>query len=276
MMGMNAAKDKNGKMGIMLITEVMIMKKIWIAPLACMILAGCGAEQDTETESTASSSSAVKQGCDAFEECAAASAASAETAADFKEEYEQYNGTTNDSGKTYRTITIPSDNPMVMTDAQDVVKRIENGDTFYVYFGDALCPWCRSVIETAISEAEEAGITEIDYVDIWDEEGNELLRDSYEVKDGSVVKKDEGTEAYQTLLQDFDSLLDEYEVSGEDDKEYDTGEKRIYAPTFVYIKDGKAEKLVTGISEKQEDAWGELTDDILQDEQDIFSDFFNN
>lgn len=250
------------------------MKKTWFVPFVCAALAGCGTVSASPGASSASS--AVKQGCDAFEACVGSSASPAGEGSDFKTEYEQYNGKQNDSGKTYRTVDIPSDNPMVTVTAEDVVKRIENGDTFYVYFGDALCPWCRSVIETAVSEAQKAGVSEIDYVDIWDSEGNEVLRDSYEVKDGKAVQKQVGTEAYQTLLKDFDSFLEEYTVTDDNDQKYDTGEKRIYAPTYVYIKNGRAEKLVTGISEKQTDAWGELSDDILQDEQNTLTDFFNN
>ena len=252
------------------------MKRTWYLPLLCVALAGCGSTSSAAASSASSSSSeaAVKQGCDAFEECVGSTASSEETAS-FKEEYEQYNGTENDSGKTYRTVTIPEDNPMKTVSAEEVVERIENGDTFYVYFGDALCPWCRSVIETAIDVSQDAGVDEIDYVDIWDESGNEVLRDTYEIQDGETVQTGEGTEAYQTLLQELDSVLDEYTLT-DDDNEYDVGEKRIYAPNYIYIEDGKAVKLVSGISDSQEDAWGELSDEMLQDEKDIFTDFFNN
>jgi hypothetical protein len=250
------------------------MKKSWLLPLICVLTAGCSTTSSGSTSTASSTQAAVKQGCDAFDECSTSGSAEADDTS-FKTEYESLNGQTSDSGSTYRTVTIPSDNPMVTVTAEDVVSRIENGDTFYVYFGDALCPWCRSTIETAISEAQDAGIDEIDYVDIWDDEGNEVLRDEYELQDGEAAETYAGTDAYQTLLEDFDSLLDEYTLSDDDGNEVDVGEKRIYAPTYIYIENGKAVDLVTGISDQQEDAYGELTDAILQDEQEIFSGFFS-
>ena len=52
------------------------------------------------------------------------------------------------------------------------------------------------------------------------------------------------------------------------------GEKRIFAPNFVYIENGLAKKLVSGISEKQTTASGELTTEIREDELRIFNEFF--
>ena len=54
------------------------------------------------------------------------------------------------------------------------------------------------------------------------------------------------------------------------------GEKRIYAPNFIYIKNGKPIKITEGISDKQKDSREELTDEILNDEEELFNEFFNN
>ena len=67
----------------------------------------------------------------------------------FKQNYESLNGKENKYGGTYRSVTIPENNPFVYTTATDIIEKIENNETFYVYFGDELCPWCRSVIEKA-------------------------------------------------------------------------------------------------------------------------------
>jgi hypothetical protein len=58
-----------------------------------------------------------------------------ESAIAFKEDYESLNGTTNDSGKEHRTISIDKDNPYETVDASKIVELMENGETFYVYFG---------------------------------------------------------------------------------------------------------------------------------------------
>ena len=76
----------------------------------------------------------------------------------FKEDYENMNGVMNSNGKIHREVHIPSENPIVISDAAEIVKMIENEESFYVYFGSKLCPWCRSVIEKAIEVANNNGI----------------------------------------------------------------------------------------------------------------------
>lgn len=197
-------------------------------------------------------------------------------ALEFKEEYESLNGTTNKSGKEHRTINISKNNPFHKVEQKDIVKMIEDKETFYLYVGDPLCPWCRSVLEKSIEVAKENKVKEIYYIDIWDDDGNEILRDKYELKDGTLVKTINGTEEYNKLLEYFDIVLTNYTVSDSDGNKIETGEKRIYAPNFFYIENGKVIKLVEGISDKQKDSREELTKEILDDEQKIFEEFFNN
>ena len=192
----------------------------------------------------------------------------------FKSEYESLNGKTNSSGKEHRTVSIPEDNPFVYTSASDIVEKIENGETFYVYFGSKLCPWCRSVIEKSIEVAKKKGIETIYYVDVWDDEGNEILRDKYTVENGEAKKIKDGTKDYYKLLDLFDSVLGDYTLSDEDGNEISTDEKRIYAPTFIYIKDGKVTRTTDGTSENQKDSREDFTDEILKDEEELFNKFF--
>ena len=195
----------------------------------------------------------------------------------FKEEYEALNGQVNAAGKEHRTISIPADNPYVKVTAKDIVDKINNGETFYVYFGDPLCPWCRSVLEKSIEVAKQNNVKTIYYVKVWDEEGNEVLRSKYKLDDSNnielVVK---GTDEYYILLEKFGSLLSDYTLSTSEGEKIQVGEKRIFAPNYVYVKDGKPIKLEEGISEKQTDSRGELTEEILKDEEDLFNAFFNN
>lgn len=194
-------------------------------------------------------------------------------AVEFKNDYESLNGKTNASGKIHRTVNINNRNPFITTTAEDIIKRIENNETFYVYFGDALCPWCRSVIESAIESALIANINTIYYVPIWDKEGKEILRDKYLVIDGELTLETEGTDSYKKLLSVFDSLLKEYTIKNGEET-INTNEKRIYAPNFIYVKSGKAIRLTTGISEKQTDSRGDLTEEIKDEQFELFIDFF--
>ncbi len=197
------------------------------------------------------------------------------TTVSFKEDYESVNGKENKSGKIHRVVTIPEDNAFEEVDAKEIVKMIENKETFYVYFGSRLCPWCRSVIEKACEIASLRGISKIYYVDIWDDEGNEILRDKYSLDDNNKpVFEKEGTPDYQKLLTYFDSFLRDYTLTSEDGNTVNIGEKRIYAPNYIYVENGTIKKLVTGKSDKLTDSRGELTEEILQDEEKVFDDFF--
>lgn len=192
----------------------------------------------------------------------------------FKEEYESLNEVSQ-NGITYRSVSIDEDNPFIYITAEDLLDKMDEEEAFYVYFGSKLCPWCRSVIEKAIEVAKEKNISKIYYIDIWDEEGNEILRDKYILDSNNQPKQTiKGTDAYYELLKRFDDILNNYTLIDEEGNTIEVGEKRIYAPNFVYIKNGIAKDLVEGMSDKQEGYNSELTDEILADEETIFRNFF--
>ena len=194
----------------------------------------------------------------------------------FKEDYEKLNGKENKSGKIHRTVSIDEANPFVEVSAEDIVKKIANNETFYVYFGSTLCPWCRSTIESAIKVAKENNIETIYYVDIWDDEGNEILRDKLEVdKKGKVKVAKEGTESYYKLLDYFEEYLRNYDLTDSNGKAVESNEKRIYAPNYMYIENGNIKKLTNGKADSQKDAREELTETIKNEQLTKFRDFFN-
>ena len=198
-------------------------------------------------------------------------------AIEFKEEYEKLNGIVNKNGKEHRTITLSENNRFVKTTAEEIVKKIENEDSFYVYFGSNLCPWCRSVIEMADKVSRENDIDKIYYVDIWDEDGNEILRDKYIVNSNNKIELSvEGTDSYKKLLEYLGELLEDYNVTDNNGESISTGEKRIYAPNFFYISKGKATRITTGTSPLQKDSREELTEEMLKDEEEMFDKFFIN
>ena len=192
----------------------------------------------------------------------------------FKEDYEKLNGQTNASGKVHRTISIDEDNPFAEVSADDIVKKIENKETFYVYFGSTLCPWCRSTIESALKVAKEKNIKKIYYVDVWDENGKEILRDKLEYKDGNLVKTIEGTESYYKLLEYFKGFLRDYDLTDDKNNKVETNEKRIYAPNYMYIEKGEIKKLTNGKADSQKDSREELTDTLKDEQLAKFREFF--
>ncbi len=197
----------------------------------------------------------------------------------FKKDYESLNGTTNKNGKEYRNLNISKNNPIIIIDAKTLVKMIENEESFYVYFGSKRCPWCRSVIEKALEIATENDIDKIYYVDIWDDEGNEILRDKYTIDDNNnKVEVNEGTKEYFKLLEYLNDVLPEYTYAANKNggAKLEISEKRIYVPLFVYLAKGKPIRTTSGLSDKQTDSREELTTEILQDEEKLFNDFFIN
>lgn len=194
----------------------------------------------------------------------------------FKKSYESLNGVVSKSGKEHRTVHIDKNNPYEEVKPEDIIEKINNKETFYVYFGDKLCPWCRSVIEKSIEIANKHKVKKIYYVSIWNDDGEEILRDKFEYQNGELKKTVEGDKNYYQMLKVFDNYLSDYFVTTEDGNKIDTKEKRIYAPNFIYIEKGVPKKLTTGISSIQKDSREELTEEILKEEEKLFNDFFNN
>lgn len=195
----------------------------------------------------------------------------------FKEEYESLNGTkTSYSDSNYRSVNISKRNPFVYSTADDILDMINNKETFYVYFGSSYCPWCRSVVEEAINSSIYNKIDKIYYVDIWDGFHNEILRDTYEIdSEGNVRKTKNGTGTYYKLLKKFDNVLEDYTLTDDSSREVTVGEKRIFAPNFIYVENGKAKRSTTGISDKQSGSGDKLSKDILRDESKVFDKFFS-
>ena len=83
-----------------------------------------------------------------------------------------------------------------------------------------------------------------------------------------------GLDYNHNTLTYVDSVLDDYTLTTQDGDEIRVGEKRIYAPNFIYVKNGTPLKLEEGISSKQSTSNQELTEDILKDEEELFTKFF--
>lgn len=193
----------------------------------------------------------------------------------FKEEYEGFNGEKNDYFE-YRNLSINEENSIIYSSVEEIVQKIENNETFIVYFGDPECPWCRSIIEQAINSANDNGISKIYYVRIWNGFHNEILRDVYELGQDSPVLKEKGTDSYYKLLKYFDKLLKYYTLTNKNNKTIQVNEKRILAPNFIYINNGNPIDLIDGISSKQESYNSDLTEEILKEEKEKFDRFYQN
>ena len=169
----------------------------------------------------------------------------------FKEEYEKKNGEKNEKYNVVtRTLNIP----------EDIVKKINNKETFVVYFGFSDCPWCRSVVEELINVAKDNHVEKLYYVDVKE------LRDVKELdEENNIITSKEGDEHYMELIEKLESVLEDYTLTDSEGNEISAGEKRIYAPNIVGVAKGKPTEMVTGESEKLTNPYGELTDEMREE-----------
>ena len=187
----------------------------------------------------------------------------------FKEEYESQNGKKSKSGKENRKVSIPEDNPFVYTTAEEISKKMDNKETFIVYFGFSTCPWCRSIIEELIKCAKDSKVDKIYYVDVLD------IRDTKELdEEGNIKTTKEGTKGYNELIDKMSNVLSDYTTTTEEGEEISLEEKRIYAPNVIAVVNGKATKLEEGISEDLKDPYMELTDEMKKDTYNSFKCIF--
>ena len=178
----------------------------------------------------------------------------------FKDEYEALNNTENNYGKTNRTVSIQEDNPIVYKTAEEIVDKINNKETFVVYFGFPSCPWCRSMIEELIKSAKDNNQEKIYYVDVYE------IRDTFELnEEGMPEKTKEGTSGYNELISLMSDVLSDYTLTNDAGEEINVGEKRIFAPNVVAVVSGKAEKMIEGTATNLEDPYGELTDEMKEE-----------
>ncbi len=185
----------------------------------------------------------------------------------FKQEYESLNGTKNDSDKEYLDVNISDKASIYYKTDEEIVQVLEKG-TGVIYFGFNTCPWCRSMIETLINTAVDNKITDLYYVDVKD------IRSSYSVVKKELKKDVLGTEGYYKILELLDDELTPYKIT-EGKKEYDTNEKRLYAPTVVVVKNGEIVGFHEGTVDSQEDPYLGLNDDEKEEIAKIFEEMFS-
>lgn len=168
----------------------------------------------------------------------------------FKEEYESLNN--KDSGYKnykYKKVSIEKNNNIEYLTSNELIYKIDNQETFIVYFGYNECPWCRSIVENLLKVAKDNKIKKIYYLDIKD------LRDEKTLdKDKNIVINKKGTEDYYDILDRLDNVLDDYKI----DDVY-MKEKRIYAPNIVAIVNGEPQQKTEGIPENYKNPYIEMT-----------------
>lgn len=173
-----------------------------------------------------------------------------------KEEYESLNGSEASNGYTYPEISLEDNNPFIYASIDDAIEVLNDG-TGLIYFGYASCPWCRN----ALNVLQYVNVKEILYVDLSD------ARDVYEIVDGVLTKTKDASNGYYKLLELLDSVLDDYVID-----EVSVGEKRIYVPLVVGVKEGNIVGSHTGTVDLNDGqtAYDALTNDQQEELKEVY------
>ncbi len=158
----------------------------------------------------------------------------------FKEEYESLNNTVRDSdGASYNNVDIPIDNPIKYIDVKEALDVLNSKEAI-IYVGANWCPWCRNAVPVLFDVCKDYKVDTVYYLNLDND------KSAFEIKDDDLVKTKDGSKEYYELLDKLDDVLEEYTLTSQDGKVYNTGEKRIYMPFVIGIKDGKVVSNHTG------------------------------
>lgn len=178
----------------------------------------------------------------------------------FKEEYETLNNKEASLGRKYKELELSESNPIKYSNYDELLDIIEN-KTGIIYLGFPECPWCRTALPVLFEAAKENNIDTIYYLNIRNE------RDSYVVEDGKLTyaldgngNEIKGSEGYFKLLEALDEHLSDYVISV-DGETYEVGEKRLYAPSVIFVRDGKVLGIQVSTVESQTDGYEPLTEE---------------
>jgi len=190
----------------------------------------------------------------------------------FKEEYEKLNGTIAYSDIKYPSLDISIDNPIKYSNYDEIIDVIKN-KSGVIYLGFPECPWCRSALPVLFDVAEDNDIETIYYMNIKNE------RDSYVVEDEKLVyaldeegNEIKGTKGYFKLLEALNGHLSDYVINFED-KDYEVGEKRIYAPSVIFVKDGEVLGIHVSTVSSHESGFDPMTDEQYDELYSIYEDY---
>lgn len=190
----------------------------------------------------------------------------------FKMEYENYNAKETRYGQTYQTLEISKKNKIKYSNYEEIINIINKG-TGIIYLGFPECPWCRTAIPVLFDVVEDNSIDTIYYLNIKND------RDSYVVEEGKVQyaldengNEIKGSEGYKSLLEELDEYLDDYTITV-DGKTYEVGEKRIYAPSVIFVKDGNVLGIQVSTVSGQKSGFDKLTEEQYEELYNIYEDY---
>lgn len=185
----------------------------------------------------------------------------------FKKSYESLNNTIRQSdGATYNSVSIDKKNPIKYVSVAEALDLFDDQKAI-IYVGANWCPWCRNMLSPMFDVAKKLDIDTIYYLELDDD------KSSYEIQDGALKKVSNGSESYYKLLDKLKDYLRDYELKDKDGKAYPTGEKRIYMPFFITIRNGSIVE-AKGISRTLEDGQNKYSEMTDKQYDELYNEFY--
>ncbi len=188
----------------------------------------------------------------------------------FKNDYEKLNST-----EQNREIKVSLDNNVKYISMNDANKILDS-ESGVIYFGFAGSPWSRNAVPVLIEAVQKNKLETLYYVDIRPESKKENdVRDEFTLDAKNKAKKTKTAEqSYYDVLLALANHLDDYVLTTETGKTVNTGEKRLYAPTVVAVKDGVVVAYHQGTFEGHDtDENGKLADLTKEQEKELLEEY---
>lgn len=175
----------------------------------------------------------------------------------FKYEYEVLNS---DNKNDYIKINIDENNKIKYATFEEINSLLNNG-TGIIYFGFPSCPWCRRTLPVFFDTCSKYNIDKIYYYNALD------IRDIKHLDDnGNIIVDKAGDEKYYKLVDMLYDYLGQYEGLN------DPSIKRLYFPTYVFIKDGK----ILGVQISSVSSYTSVSTDMTDEQKNELSAIFEN
>ncbi len=134
------------------------------------------------------------------------------------------------------------------TDVQEMIRDMDNGQTFVVYFGFVRCPWCQEAVPELAQTAEEAGM-KVGYVNT---RSSEEIHSNIEIPDYDLLTERAGT---------YFPIDDE-------------GIPHLYTPFVFFIKNGEIVMTHQGTVDGHDAHEREMTEEETEELRKIYTEGF--
>ena len=179
----------------------------------------------------------------------------------FRREHEELNGVVNDNNNTFSTMNLPKRNGISYATEEDVIDLLQQG-TGIIYFGFATCPWCRAALPEFFEVSSEFNQIDLLYLDI------RYIRDLRELVNDEIVIREQGSRGYREILSILGDKASIYRGLNDDNI------RRIYAPTFIFVRNGQIVGIHEGTVDSQDDPWTPLTTQQQNELREIYRRLF--